>query len=29
MEWEWIEKLNKTISYIEEHLTEEISYDSE
>ena len=24
---EWIEKLNKTISYIEEHLTEEISYD--
>ena len=25
---EWIEKLNKTISYIEEHLTEEISYDS-
>lgn len=24
---EWIERLNKTISYIEEHLTEEISYD--
>ena len=24
---EWIEKLNKTISYIEEHLAEEISYD--
>ncbi len=24
---EWVEKLNKTISYIEEHLTEEISYD--
>lgn len=24
---EWIEKLNKAISYIEEHLTEEISYD--
>lgn len=24
---EWIERLNKTISYIEEHLTDEISYD--
>lgn len=24
---EWLEKLNKTISYIEEHLAEEISYD--
>ncbi len=24
---EWIERLNKTISYMEEHLTEEISYD--
>lgn len=24
---EWIEGLNKAISYIEEHLTEEISYD--
>ena len=24
---EWIERLNKTISYIEEHLAEEISYD--
>lgn len=24
---EWIERLNKAISYIEEHLTEEISYD--
>ncbi len=24
---EWIEKLNKAISYIEEHLAEEISYD--
>ena len=25
---EWIERLNKTISYIEEHLTEDISYDA-
>ncbi len=25
---EWIERLNKTISYIEEHLAEEISYDA-
>ena len=24
---EWIERLNKTISYMEGHLTEEISYD--
>ena len=24
---EWIERLNKTIIYIEEHLTEEISYE--
>ena len=24
---EWIERLNKTITYIEEHPTEEISYD--
>ena len=24
---EWIERLNKTLSYIEEHLTEEIRYD--
>lgn len=24
---EWIERLNKTISYMEEHLTEEINYD--
>ena len=25
---EWIERLNQAISYIEEHLTEEISYDA-
>lgn len=24
---EWIERLNKSINYIEEHITEEISYD--
>lgn len=24
---EWIERLNKAIMYIEEHLTEEISYE--
>lgn len=24
---EWIERLNKAIKYIEEHITEEIDYD--
>ena len=27
MEMEWIDRLNQAISYMEEHLTEEISYE--